>query len=474
MSRPICLKIGFLALSILLLSPTAHSSLELQEGSYANRTHIDPTLRRANLNFIYNGCDPNPDPSRIRINTDGNCNQARNYQLGRDQGNTSISGTVGELVASYDEPNGTECAQRTTRRLHANISLQQAYEMFQRRQCFPTYILLRDSTRDDAGIIVTRRNESRICSIPDTRVTKAGFPTEDFAFFNMFANDSGFRIGEHTHYRFDHAQNHWCVKHRENDERCGQWPSPLPMAYQDASGRIHVRGTVSLGANGQASIRGINKTYNSMQQMHTDQRNGGLTQTDTSLGRIDFRTWRRESSGVVRSVVRSFETDTPQGAHQRTMNFMARNVMGAGITHSWCPDEHCFAGVSGETLQASRCQLDPSVAIDRGGNGNTCHSCIGITPGLCAVERSDVDSVRTRLLQDNDFRMLDTGEYQFNQNIERGLERNFERIVSTPRNPGCHAGYAPDFNQIFDPGAGTRSVNTVEDDKNKKKQEKKK
>ncbi len=463
---------AFLALVITLIqSPKALASLQLDGGSYANRTHIDTAMRRANLNFIYNGCDPNPSPSRIRIKSDGNCRLARNYNLNQEAGNSAVSGTVGELVATYEEPSSQTCANPVPRRLHSNVSLESIYETFQKQQCFPTYFVLKDGDGEGALQIAQRRSDKGLCKIPDTRIKKEGFPTEDFDFFNLRANESGFRLGDHTTYRYDYDSKNWCVKHRQNDEKCGQWPSPLPMLYQgSADRRFHVKGTITLSPDGKASVRAIDKSYPSLKDVFSDQKMGGLTQTDVSRGRIDFHTWRN-INGLVRSNVSSYETDEPRGHHQRSLNFIARNVMGIGITNSWCPQEHCFIGVKSEGLQSSSCNQPPLIDISRGGNGNTCHSCIGITPGLCALQPEEVQAVRARVVEDEDFKLLATGEYQFNENIDRGLEKNFSRIVSNPRKPGCHQGYAPAFTEIFDPGAASRSVNALDE---KQRQENKK
>ncbi len=446
-----------------LTSSLLHASLTLEQGSYANRSHVDTVLRTANLNFVYNGCDPHPSPERVRLVVDGDCRSATQSSIAENLGQNPLEARVGEVIARYDEDATATCANRVTRRLHTNLSLLGIYEEFLKKGCFPTHLVVKDGTGRGQNRVFKAENNKSLCRLPETRITKSGFPTEDHSFFNMTANDNGFKIGDHSQFRFDHDAKQWCVKYQDNAEKCGQWPSPLPLAYTDSGDRkIHLKATVTLGMDGKASIRAINKTYNTQAELFNDQKNGALTQTDKSKGRIDYHTWRKPN-GLIRAIARSYETDEPHANHQRSLNFFARNVFGVGVTNSWCPEEHCFLGVEDENLRPSRCGTNPRIEMTRGGNGNTCHSCVGITPGHCAIEEQEVAIVREKLLQDNQFTIQTTGEYKLGQDIERGLARNYERMVTNPRNPGCHSGYAPSFYDVFDSGAApsaeTRSIN---------------
>ncbi len=446
-----------------LFSPLAFSSLTLEQGSYANRTHVDTVLRTANLNFTYNGCDPYPSPERVRLVIDGDCRSAAQSSIAQNLGQTPMEARVGEVIAQYDENANTNCANRITRRLHTNLSLIGIYEDFLKKGCFPSHLVIKDGTSPDNRRIWKAESNKSLCRLPETRITKSGFPTEDHNFFNLTANDNGFKVGDHTQYRFDHNAKQWCVKYQENPEKCGQWPSPLPLAYEDSGDkRIHLKATVSLSPDGTASLRAINKTYKTQAELFNDQKNGLLTQTDKAKGRIDYHTWRKPN-GLIRAIARSYETDEPHANHQRSLNFFARNVFGVGVTNSWCSEEHCFLGVDDENLRPSLCGTSPKIEMSRGGNGNTCHSCVGITPGHCAIEEPEVAIVREKLLQDEQFTIQNTGEYKLGQDIERGLAKNYERVVTNPKNPGCHQGYAPSFYDVFDTGRATgvetRSIN---------------
>lgn len=436
-------------LMLIGFSSVAIANLTLEEGSYANRTHIDMLRRTANLNFTYTGCDPNPSPERVRLVVDGDCRTGQQSSIVKQLGQDQMTQNVGEVIARYDGDQNATCSTPTTRRLHTNLSLIGVYEDFQRRGCFPSHLVIKDGTATSNRRIFKNETNKTLCRIPETRVTKAGFPTEEHPFLHMKANDNGFKIGDHTAFRFDHDKKEWCVKFQAEAEKCGQWPSPLPLAYRDADDKkFHLKATVTLGADGKANIRAINKTYNNETEIFNDQKNGRLTDTDKSKGRIEYHTWRKPN-GLQRAIVRSYETDEPDANHQRSLNFIARNVFGVGVTNSWCPSEHCFLGVSDERLTPSRCGTQPQIEMTSGGNGNTCHSCIGITPGHCAVENSEVAIVREKLVQDDNFTLLESGEYKLGQNVERGLALNYERVVTRPRNPGCHQGYAPAFNEVF-------------------------
>ncbi len=456
-------------LSTGLLYP-AYGSLRLEQGSYANQTHIDAALRRANLNFTYRGCDRVPDPSRVRLTPDPNCTSQSPQTTGTDNGRTGVASLEGIVTATYEDQ--TECAEneKVTRRLHTNHSLREIYNHFEQAGCRPTHIVIRDSDPEFLSSVRQSTQDPSLCRLPETRIRKPGFPTDQYDFFNLTANDQGFKIGGHTEYKYNHDTGSWCVRYIPNNTGgCRQpqdWPGPIPLLHcTDTSenscsrgqGTYHVRGTISLQPDGRAQIRAMNRSFPNYNAVFEAQRNGELTNTDTSAGRIDFQTWRK-SNGLVRTIVRSYDQDTPGANHQRAINFFPRNVFGIGVTSSWCPSEHCFADVTQERLRSSRCNQNPSVNLHNGGSGNLCHSCIGILPGHCAIERQEVDYLRSKLRQNSQFTILDTGEYRMGQNVETGLMANFNRIVSTPQNNrGCFEGYSPSFDNVFDPGEAQRN-----------------
>lgn len=467
--------LSFAIISLWVLVPTSHSkaSLRLEEGSYANRTHIDSALRRANLNFTYRGCDRNPDPRRVQLTPDANCARSTPQDTGTSgsaHGRTSLEGRV---TATYEDQRECEDSEQVTRRIHTNHSLRNIYEHFERLGCRPTHLVIQDSDPEFLSQVRQSTQDPTLCSIPETRISKPGFPTDEHSFFNLSANDEGFKIGGHTEYKYNHDTGSWCVRYIPNNtggcEQPQDWPGPIPMLHctdtfenscSQGQGNYHVKGTVSLMPDGQAQIRAMNRTFSSYDAVFEAQKNGELTNTIASAGRIDFQTWRKPN-GLVRTIVRSYDQDTPGANHQRAINFFARNVFGIGVTSSWCSDEHCFADVSQERLRPSRCEENPQVNLHNGGSGNLCHSCIGILPGHCAIERQEVDYLRSKLRQNSQFTILDTGEYKMGQNVETGLMANYNRIVTTPQNNrGCFEGHSPSFNHVFDPGEVERSGGT--------------
>ena len=131
---------------------------------------------------------------------------------------------------------------------------------------------------------------------------------------------------------------------------------------------------------------------------------------------------------------------------------MGRNLFGVGVTKSWCAGEHCFADGKGEELKKSVCDGTEKIDMDKGGTGNVCHSCVGITPGHCAIQREEVTMVKDALKIGNGFAIMSNGEYRPGRRAVDGLMKNLAHIKSSPKNPGCHDGYAPAFNELFDPG----------------------
>ena len=391
------------------------SSLRLEEGSYANPTLIDTLTARTNLNFTYHGCDPNPKPENIELITDGNCQLARNYDLGQNGDSKSFSGTIGEMLVRYK--NDTEnCTKKYTKTLHTNLSLRDAYKKFESKKCFPTHLLIRDSATKNSRYVWRTRKQKGLCSLPETKISKQDFPTEDHDFFNLSANEDGFKIGDHTRYRYNHNAKQWCVSYRKNPYKCGQFPSPLPMAYKNTgTGTVHLKAVVALNPNGGASIYAIDKNYPNLRAMFQDQKNGNFTKVNRKKGRIDFRTWQKDN-GIPRSIISSYEYDPEnlEGRHQRSLNFFPRNSFGVGITRSWCPEEHCFLGMNVNHLIESRCQdktgelleecksniketscdKNPKIELTHGGNGNSCHSCLGITPGVCAIDTPEINIIK--------------------------------------------------------------------------------
>ena len=477
-----------LIIGLSLLPTKALSSLRLEEGSYANPTIIDTLRTRANLNFTYHGCDPNPKPENIRLSTDGDCKLARSYELGQDGEAKSLSGTIGEMLVSY-KGDKKDCSQKYTRTLHTNLSLEDAYKKFESKGCYPTHLVIRDNETKNSGAVWRTRKQKGLCSLPDTKVSKKGFPTEDHDFFNLSANEDGFKVGDHTHYRYNHNSKEWCVRYRENPYKCGQFPSPLPMAYKNTgTGNVYVKGVVALNPNGEASIYAIDKSYPNLRAMFQDQRDGNFKKVNRQKGRIDFRTWQKDN-GVPRSIISSYEYDpeNPTGRHQRSLNFFPRNTFGVGITRSWCDEEHCFLGMKnindiikskckGKTGESRRecefeigrirCNNDKKIELTQGGSGNSCHSCLGITPGVCAINTPEVDIVKKNLVETDELKIDSHGEYIMRPGVENGLAANYTRIAEKPKRKGCFDGYARDSLDIFDSGSPlVRSAQSVEERK---------
>jgi hypothetical protein len=457
------------------------AEISLEAGSYVNRSQIDSLRGKVNLNFTYRGCDPNPSSDKIKLSISNECRDVESYKLKSNGSQTAVSGKVGEIIASYDEPLKT-CSEnkKTTRRLYTNQSFVKLYEEFQKRNCFPSHIVLRDGTAAFHRRIAKNLRDRTLCNIPLTRIIKKNFPTEDHDFFKMKANDNGFKIGEDSNYRFDHDQKLWCVKYKENPEKCGHWPSPLPIAYKDDTGdkKYHLKGTVSLSPTGEASVRAIDKEYSSEAALFNAQKNNEFLQTDKSKGRIDFNTWRNDQNGLIRTVVKTFSKDD-QTSHERTLNFFARNVLGFAAGKSWCSLEHCFIEPPDNALLKQKrcvngaeskpnsacfnnCAEEPQMDMNNGGNGNACFSCVGITPGQCALKKDDIAALKSNLTENENFSINSTsGEYNLTENVESGIASIYTQLLSRPRNPGCYKGESPDYHEIFEPSATPeRSINS--------------
>lgn len=445
----------------LFVFQSASANLVLDPGSYANRTQIDTYTQTANLNFVYYGCEENPDPGKVRLTAGKNCKAASEFFGGPTDPRKPLIGNVGEIVADY--PESKQCSTKYTKRLHTNYSLAHLYNDFEKMGCNPSYLVIQDGTKNYKNWPIQEVQNKRICKLPDTVIHKKGFPTDiDSPKFTMKANDTGFKLGDTTEYWYDYDKREWCVQFtpKPKDKPCGAYPSPLPIAYHDtADNKIHVIGTVSLSPNGEAKIRAIDKVFDNAQAMKDANKRGELTKTDISKGRIDFQTWRKPN-GLARSIVRSYDNDGPRANHQRSINFFARNVFGTAVTHFWCKDEHCFTTAKADKIKDNKCKLNPEVEMTNGGSGNLCHSCVGILPGHCAIGQTadniEVKLVQSALLQDENFTIQDTGEYKLGQQVERGLVNNFSRMVENPKNPGCHPGYFPPYEDVFDPGEAFR------------------
>ena len=458
----------FLILTFLIFSlfqsQEVFAKITLLNGTYTNRTHIDPALRTANLNFKYVGCDQNPSPSKIRLSTNGDCKDASPYFLERDGNNTSIAGTVGEILATYydDSAVETNCTEKVTRTLTSNYSISNLYEQLEQKGCKPTHLVVRDSDQSDFNHYTKATGSKALCKLKDTKITKDGFPTDELSILNMRANKDSFKIGSKSQYRFDNEKG-WCIKYASNDEKCGTWPSPVPLAYHNkTTGNFHLKGVIRLGNDGKASIHAIDKAYKSKDQMFNDLKNGGASPTDASKGHIEYHTWTK-GNGIKRAIVRSYDAS---GAHQRSINFFARNVFGRDATRQWCSGEHCFVDVERPPLQQHSCPNTPEVDLDNGGSGNLCFSCIGITPGLCSIKEDDVKVVKERLGEDDSFHLTTYGEYalesstSLDNNLHPGtlaLRKKFAQMISRPPYPGCHKGNAPERREAFDPSTDESS-----------------
>ncbi len=478
-------KIKYLCfIGFLLFSTEALSTLRLEKGSYANPTIIDTLTDNANLNFTYHGCDPDPKAENIRLSTDGDCKLAQNYNLGQNGDAKSFSGTVGEMLVSY-KGDKKGCSEKHTKTLHTNLSLKDAYKKFEAKSCYPTHLVIRDSATKNKRAVWRTRNQRGLCRLPDTRVKKEGFPTEDFDFFNLSANEDGFKVGDHTHYRYNHNTKEWCVRYRKNPYKCGDWPSPLPMAYKNTgTGNVYLKAVVALNPNGGASIYAIDKNYPNTRAMFQDQKDGNFVNVNHHKGRIDFRTYQK-NNGVPRSMISSYEYDPEDlaGRHQRSLNFFPRNTFGTGVTHSWCPEEHCFLGMNVDDIIKSRCQgktgdslaecefgikrirckNDKTIDLTRGGNGNSCHSCLGVTPGVCAIDTPEVNIIKKNLVETDTLKINSRGEYVMRPGVESGLALNYTRIAETPKKKGCFEGHARDSQDIFYSGSDrVRSAQSVE------------
>src|SRR5690606_25814915 len=152
-----------------------HAKITLANGSYSNRTHIDATLRTAHLNFIYEGCDPSPDPSKITLQTDGSCKDAKDYFLERQGNQATIFDTVGEIVAKYNEAPSARCTNPTKLEIASTYSLQDLYTQFQNKSCYPTHLVIRDSDQAAHSRIVKETKSKGLCNLKDVHITKDGF-----------------------------------------------------------------------------------------------------------------------------------------------------------------------------------------------------------------------------------------------------------------------------------------------------------
>ncbi|MCJ8275851.1 MAG: hypothetical protein MJK18_03345, partial [Bdellovibrionales bacterium] len=433
----------------LLFVSDSFARITLTNGSYYNRTMIDTALRTANLNFTYEGCNPNPNPNQLRLTTDGQCRDARNYNLEREGGNTTVSGRVGEVLLEYVEVE-RECENPVSVQLSSNYSLQDIYQSFHDNDCQPTHIVIRDSTADNHNRIVKEQRVKELCRLKDTKINFPGFPTSAMNILNVSANIDGFNIGDASKYRYDPEQG-WCITYRSNEPKCGEWASPVPIAYRDAQGQYQMKAIIGLGSDGTATIGAVNKSYPTYEAMFNDLRSGNV-RADVSQGYLNYHTWTK-SNGVRRAAMRAYDGDQ---RHLRTINFFGRNVFGRESTQHWCNGENCFIEAERPPLSQHRCSNEPEINMTNGGSGNLCYSCVGITPGMCAVRQQDRDQLRRNLPENDGFSLTRYGEYAVESSQSLGLQRTLSDIVNRPERPGCHRGHAQEDLGTFIPsGIGT-------------------
>ncbi|MEM7647280.1 MAG: hypothetical protein AAF203_10240, partial [Pseudomonadota bacterium] len=461
----------------------SQAKITLERGSlvnttpWVNRSHIDSFHGKVNLNFTYRGCDKNPSADKIKMKVNPDCLDAKEYQLKNPQDGTAVVGNVGEILTSYDEPQET-CleSEKVTKRLHDYRSFLDLYNQLQAKGCTPSHIVLTNLSNDKT---VQRMHKSlrdrTLCSLPRTRIRKNNFPLDQDPRFHLKANDKGFTIGNHSRYWFDHDSKEWCVKYKEKEKKCGVWGSPIPLAYQDDGDKqFHLKATVSLSPGGQAVFRAINKTFRSQAALFAAQKAGELVNTDTSKGRIEFRTFRNDRTGLIRTKIESFRTDGPNATPERSMNLMARNIFGDAATYSWCSKEHCFyrppthAAFNKLSCQTEEnktsqtkacynsCDTENGINMSHGANLGACYSCVGITPGDCAtaaetvgkdpkdkqnISNKSVAILRSNFTENENFAIDPlTGEYRLKNNVTAGLSNMFSQMILKPANPGCHEG----------------------------------
>jgi len=88
------------------------------------------------------------------------------------------------------------------------------------------------------------------------------------------------------------------------------------------------------------------------------------------------------------------------GKHIRTVNFLGRNVYGSQMGRRWCEADNCidhryarqFTRRAGSQNSWSCRDKKGPVDLSRGGSGNQCHSCFGVTPGACSEDSEKVIS----------------------------------------------------------------------------------
>ena len=448
-------KLILLSLTILFsfFHVQALAKITLQNGSYSNRTHIDMALGTANLNFVYEGCDQTPDPSKIKLSTDGSCKDAKSYFLENSSGKKTISGTVGEITAKYNDNSTETCANQVKVNISSNYTLDKIYKDFKKKGCKPTHMVIRDSDQKSHNRTPPKSTGNKnLCTLQNTKVKKPGFVTDSMDILNFTAKGSmdGFKIGHETDYTYT-PEKGWCIDHvsrpKDKEMPCGDWATPVPLAHYDtATKKFQVKGIISLRSDGSAVIGTVNKSYDSYNAIFADIKTGNV-KADKSKGALTYHTWKKRN-GVKRALVSSYDG---KGKHQRSINFMARNIFGKESSQKWCAGENCFVDVEKPPLSQHKCKKELSLDMDKGGSGNVCYSCVGMLPGACATKPADVAKLKETIGENDSFNITKYGEYELESNATIGVRKKFAEMLSKPSNHSCVVGNAPDIRASFAP-----------------------
>ncbi|MEM7645848.1 MAG: hypothetical protein AAF203_02960 [Pseudomonadota bacterium] len=494
-----------------IFSVSANASVKLTSGTFPFATDIDAIKGEAYLSLEYEGCEE-PKPESVTLTPDlSSCNSIET-ELAQEEGKVLRSGKIGMIKLGYNNSKprcskGNQGYRKKTFFVKRNvISL---YDQFRKAKCYPDHLAIYDSE----GQAITRDlRDKTLCEIPKTKVTKEGFPTEDYSFFSVRANDKGFQVGDHTFYRYDHNSGAWEVSFKaKNQTRCGatkaealpqltkhqklegdpthrydegkkQWcatynltttvlgkfPQPLPIRTTDrTTGETRVHAVVNLTTDsrgrGVASIKAMpaDAVYANTKELWAAQKRGDFrTKVDKSKGYLDFVSMRddgrdgKPGSGMTRTIARSYLQEDGVLKHQKAVHFVPREVFGTRVTQGWCDKEHCFS-----QIQSSKIPLCESFAVNTKYKGNLCHSCLGMMPGHCATNRDQANFVRENLIQNENFELDNRlGEPVKKKSLLAGLLLNYDRIIKSPANPGCYEGTTPEFAEEFDPARSSAST----------------
>jgi len=383
------------------------------------------------VNFEYEGCDPNPsalintnnkrvqpktaNPYKIRPKF--SCVNGQSYERVLDNGQIDkpYFQETGQVQFEYDYAGDKNCKEKDMkkRKIRGVYPVDFFYKQLEAtrnasgKACQPIALTFVDSPRTPEGgeapgnaVLHRYTNQGKLCDIPAKKITLPGFSTDDSPMTELSVKDDEFSFGDNTFYKFipdkdGSGKGKWAARFVKKDKNGKvidkqkpaanfDFSTPIPVMYR-REGKVHLAATVLLNEDGTASIKsqGPGKSYPNAAAIRADRKNYHKNDDDTKGEiKIDMKSF---GGKVSQTKVSAYDAE---GKHIRTMNTVARNVLGYNYKDSWCGEENCFRrGVQEENLCKNKGTND--IKMNYGGSDNVCYSCLGVTAGTCDPASED-------------------------------------------------------------------------------------